>query len=93
MPENAQLFQRFGPKAGESPNLGPYQQQQKALNYLGVRGPPPSAPSPVYNGPLLPSLGLGGNAQSDCPEATVPSGAVQSPGTQSTRPPASVTTG
>jgi hypothetical protein len=40
--QNVQLFQQFGPKHGELPCLGPYQQQQKALNYLGVRAHPPS---------------------------------------------------
>jgi hypothetical protein len=40
--KNVQLFQQFGPTHGKPPYLGPYQQQQKALNYLGVRGHPPS---------------------------------------------------
>jgi hypothetical protein len=39
---NAQLFQQFGPTQSEPLYLGPYQQQQKALNYLGVHGHPPS---------------------------------------------------
>src|SRR5262249_35705484 len=37
------------PTPGELPDVGPYQQQQKALNYLGVRGHPPTPLLPLYN--------------------------------------------
>ncbi len=78
---------------------GPYQQQQKALNYLGDRDHPLDSRHRLYNGGVFRSLVGGGRAHSDCredPSREAARGSLErgrTPGSHSASPRASTTTG